>query len=491
LCTVLALLLTATSCGARLTKEQLAAALRSANGSGSGLSSGPAGETGAADTGVTVAGGPAAAGGGGGGATTTTVGPGGATGGGGGGGPAGNRGANRAGTPLAAGVVVSCPPGAPSTDPGVTATTIAMGNVSTLTGPVPGIFLGAVHGAQAFINFINSYGGVCGRKLVLKSADDNLDPGTNGAQVASLSSQVLGFLGSFSVVDQGGVPSMQSSGVPDVGFALSADRFNLPNNFSPQPQPPGWQLGPLNYYKNKFGADVVSHSALFIQNAQTAIAAGLNLKAAAQSLGYQFVVEEDAIEPTQSDFSAEVQQMKSKGVKAVFWAGTAQAMGQMAAQMYSAGLTIPMGVWGANAYDPTFLKLAGPGAEGAILNQNLALYAGEDAGSNPMVALFDQWFHRSFPGSTPDLYAAYGWLSGLLFVLGLNIAGAPTRAGLVKALKTIDNFDGGGMIAPNGPGTKTPPSCFLLIDVKGGKFARDPADPPTGFRCGDGAYFRR
>ena len=51
--------------------------------------------------------------------------------------------------------------------------------------------------------------------------------------------------------------------------------------------------------------------------------------------------------------------------------------------------------------------------------------------------------------------------------------------------------DGGGMIAPNGPGTKTPPSCFLLIDVKGGKFARDPADPPTGFRCGDGAYFRR
>jgi ABC-type branched-subunit amino acid transport system substrate-binding protein len=383
-----------------------------------------------------------------------------------------------------------CPSGAPSTDPGVSPTTITFGNVSTLTGPVPGLFLGAVHGAQAFINYANSQGGVCGRKLALKSVDDNLDPGQNGSQIDALTPQVLGFLGSFSAVDEGGAPSMQKSGVPDVGFALTTDRFNIPNNFSPQPGAGGWPLGALNFYKQKFGPSVIQSSAIFIQNASSAQAQGLAEKAAAESVGYRFSMAETAIEPTQTDFSAEVSTMKSKGVKAIFFAGTQEAMGQMASQMYNDGFSVPLPVWGANAYDPIFPKLAGPGAEGAILNQSLAMYAGEDS-SNAEVAKFAQWFHRSFPGSTPDVFAAFSWLSGMLWVQALNAAGAPTRAAVNKALKGITNFDGNGMVAPDGPGNKTPPTCYLLIDVKGGKFVRDPADPPTGFRCGDGGYFKQ
>jgi ABC-type branched-subunit amino acid transport system substrate-binding protein len=180
--------------------------------------------------------------------------------------------------------------------------------------------------------------------------------------------------------------------------------------------------------------------------------------------------------------------MQQKGVKAVFFVGDPQAMGQMASEMYSAGLKIPLGDWGANAYDPLFLQQAGPGAEGAILTQSLAMYAGEDAGGIPEVALFDQWFHRSFPGATPDIYAAYGWLSGMMFVQAVNAAGAPKRASVISALKAMTTFDGNGFEAPVGPGTKTPPTCYLLIDIKGGKFSRDPADPATKFRCGDGGY---
>jgi ABC-type branched-subunit amino acid transport system substrate-binding protein len=197
------------------------------------------------------------------------------------------------------------------------------------------------------------------------------------------------------------------------------------------------------------------------------------------------------MDPIKSDYSGEVQAMKSKGVKAVFFTGTAQGMGQMAAQMYSQDFHVPLAAWGANAYDPIFLQYGGPGAEGAIFSQNMALYEGEDAANNPAVALFVQWFRRSFPGATPDLYAAYGWLSGLLFVQALNAAKAPTRVALNNALKGITDFTGNGFMAPTGPGTKTPPDCYLLVDVKGGKFVRDPADPPNGFRCGDGGYFRR
>jgi ABC-type branched-subunit amino acid transport system substrate-binding protein len=233
---------------------------------------------------------------------------------------------------------------------------------------------------------------------------------------------------------------------------------------------------------------VITKMALFIQNAGSVTATGLNEKKAAESLGYKFVFSETAIEPTQTDFSNEVNTMQRDGVQGILFVGDAQAMGEMASQMYSAGYKIPLANWGANAYDPLFIQQAGPGAEGAILNQDLALYGGEDAAAVPEVKKFDDWFHRSYPGATPDIFAAYGWLDGIMFAQAVNAAGALSRPAVLKYLQGLSNFDGNGMIATDGPGTKTPPSCYTLIDVKGGKFSRDPANA-SGYRCGDGGYF--
>ena len=54
----------------------------------------------------------------------------------------------------------------------MTADKITLANVSLLTGPVPGLFKGAKDGTQAFFDYQNSLGGVCGRKLVLDPRDD-------------------------------------------------------------------------------------------------------------------------------------------------------------------------------------------------------------------------------------------------------------------------------------------------------------------------------
>jgi hypothetical protein len=71
----------------------------------------------------------------------------------------------------------------------------------------------------------------------------------------------------------------------------------------------------------------------------------------------------------------------------------------------------------------------------------------------------------------------------------LTAAGAkPTRASVMAELKKIDNFDGNGMLAPAGPASKRPPTCFITIKVEGGKFIRN--DPPSGFICNKGEYFR-
>jgi len=122
-----------------------------------------------------------------------------------------------------------------------------------LTWPVPGLFKGAKDVTQAFFNYMNSQGGVCGRKLNLDARDDQFDVNQNKAQYQDAISKDFGFVGSFSVVDQGGSSALAAHpDVPDVAYALSHEHFNLPNNFSPQPLPPGWRLGSLNYFKAKF-----------------------------------------------------------------------------------------------------------------------------------------------------------------------------------------------------------------------------------------------
>jgi hypothetical protein len=160
----------------------------------------------------------------------------------------------------------------------------------------------------------------------------------------------------------------------------------------------------------------------------------------------------------------------------------------MAKAMKQQNFSVPFANWGANAYDPAFVTSdAAPATTGAILDQQLAMYGGED--NIPEVQLFNKWLKQVDPGRKPDIFAAFGWESGRLFVQALTAAGPkPTRAGVTAELKKIDNFDGNGMLAAAGPASKRPSSCFMVINVQNGKFTR--ADPPSGFICNQGDYFR-
>src|SRR5438270_11928811 len=462
------MMLVSAGCGARLSKSQLA---KAAAGGGQTVSAGGLAldEGGAGGDQAATAGGGGAAGGSAGGAAGGTS------------GKAGSAGSQ------AQGAASSCGANGGNSDVGVTNDQITLGNVPLQTGPVPGLFQGAVRGTQAFFAYQNSLGGVCGRKLVLDARDDQFDTNQNKAQYQDLIGKAFGFVGSFSVVDEGGSSVLAAHpDVPDVAYALSHAHFNLPNNFSVQPLPPGWRLGSLNYFKAKFGPDVITHMAYFVEDAQSAKDAIKGEVAAAESVGYKFVYNR-TIEPTEANFSSDVVNMQSAGVKGIFFAGEVGVFVRMAKAMKQQNFSVPFANWGANAYDQAFVTSdAAPAPNGAILDQQLAMYGGED--NLPEVQLFNKWLKQVDPGRKPDIFAAFGWESGRLFVQALTAAGAkPTRAGVVAELKKIDNFDGNGMLAPAGPASKRPPTCFLVINVQNGKFVR--ADPPSGFICNQGDYF--
>ncbi|MCU1374933.1 MAG: hypothetical protein JWO68_2219, partial [Actinomycetia bacterium] len=158
-----------------------------------------------------------------------------------------------AGTPTTAAGAVPAGGNGGATDVGVTANQVTLGNISTLSGPVPGLFQGAVVGAQAIVAYQNAQGGLFGRKFKLDVRDDQFDTGQNRSSTQEQLSKVFAFMGSFSLYDDAAVPQIQASGIPDVTYSLSDARRSMANNFSPQPAlPGGYQTGPFQYLKNKF-----------------------------------------------------------------------------------------------------------------------------------------------------------------------------------------------------------------------------------------------
>ena len=487
-------------CGARLTKAQMAALNGSSNGGagvalGTGSAPGSGAPVGSSSAGAATASGSSAnpgagtvAAGGGSSPSSAAVASSGspiaAT------GPSsGGRATTvtQASNPLAGPGGKVCVSGAPGSGPGVTASTITVGNIATVNGPVPGLFAGARYGAQAVADYINSMGGICGRKLVVDSADDQFDQATDQQEAASMSNSVLAFMGSFSLQDAG-IPA-GAPNVPDIGEALASSRFNSPENFSPQPEAPGYNEGEYLYIKSlPQYAQATQHMAMLVENTPQTAATGAQEQAALEAAGYKFVFVDTTLQPTDPTFNGDVQKMKAAGVQGVIFQATGTIIGQLANAMYAAGMKVVLGNYCPSAYDPAYIQNAGPGTAGTLISQSLALYDGEDAATIPMVATLDQWYSRVDPGQVPDIYAVYSWMSGLMLAQALNETGNVSRSGLIAGLKTLTNFTGDGLAAPSDPVTKSPATCYLFITVQNGKFVRAPQSP-KGFVCNPGVYY--
>lgn len=495
-----AMALLVAGCGARLTQAQMEALDNGSGGSGSSAVGGSS-DSSTGGGGVSAIGGGTVGGSGGstssggtsstgGGSGTSSSGGGGGAGGAGGGGTStgGSSTVTDASNPLAGPGGKVCKSGAPGSGPGVTSSAITVGNIATINGPVPGLFAGARYGAQAVADYINSMGGICGRQVNVDAADDQFDQATDQQEAASMSNNILAFMGSFSLQDEG-IPAGAPS-VPDIGEALSSQRFNGAENYSPQPQAPGYNTGEYEKIKSQSQyAAATQHMAMLIENTPATLTTGEEEEAALQSVGYKFVFVDKNLQPTDPTFDNDVSKMKAAGVQGVIFQATATVIGQLANAMYADGFTVPLGNWCPSAYDPAFIQNAGPGVSGTLLSQSFALYDGEDASAIPMVATLDQWYARVDPGQVPDIYAVYAWESGLMLAQALNEEGSVNRTSLVAGLKTLTNFTGDGLQASANPVTKTPPACYLFIGVSNGKFVRADGDPSTGFICSPSGYY--
>jgi ABC-type branched-subunit amino acid transport system substrate-binding protein len=376
-----------------------------------------------------------------------------------------------------------------ATDAGVTATEIHIGNVSTLSGPVPGLFRGAVIGTQAVIAYQNSLGGIHGRKLVLDVRDDQLDSAQNRAVTHDLIPKVFAFSGSFAVYDDASAAEVGESGIPDVTPALSGDRRRLPNNFNVAPaEEGGVQLAPFNYNKGKVPEEIKSVGTLW-GDVPISKASQMAEEAAGASVGWNFVYSR-GYQPTETDFTADVVRMRQEGVRLVFLAGSEpKTLARIANAMRQQNFDVPIVTMNVG-YDPSLVPLAGAALEGMYTTMAWSMFAGEDTPQVAEVRLMNQWLQKVKPGYAPDLYALLAWSSGRLVFMAMDGVGPHlTRAAVNEALHDSGNFDSNQLLAPADPGKKVPPTCIVITILRHGHFERIDT-PPTGFRCDLGGYFR-
>ena len=121
--------------------------------------------------------------------------------------------------------------------PGVTATSVTVGQVDDLSSPIPGLFKGAEDGTKAYFAYINSQGGVNGRRLILDAQDSTFQGGQVATATGTQIRTDFALVGGFSLLDSAEKPLIDIARVPDVGFSLSPGLSTDPYLYSPLPEP--------------------------------------------------------------------------------------------------------------------------------------------------------------------------------------------------------------------------------------------------------------
>jgi hypothetical protein len=282
--------------------------------------------------------------------------------------------------------------------------------------------------------------------------------------------------------------------MPDVTVAVSPAAANLPNVFSPQPLPGGWEEGPLQYFKKKFPNDTDAVGTI-ISDQPAGLQQWAGEEYALKKVGYKVIYVHQTPE-SQADFTANVIAMKDAGVKLLFLDQlpeiyTSAIFKDLAQQSYH-----PQVILGAGSYSNSLVSDSGGASnvDGAAVNQNASFYLGQDASLIPSVATFIKWVNIASPGFKADIFSFYGWISAELFTDALKKAGAdPSRGSLLKALSKITSFSGENIEIPVNPAAKTVSNCYLLGEIEHGDYQRVDDPPVTssthGYRC-DYAYIK-
>lgn len=374
-----------------------------------------------------------------------------------------------------------------ATATGVTATSITIANIASITGVAPGLTQSAQQATEAFAAYVNSQGGIYGRMLKVEPFDDQNDSGQNYADATQACSNAFALVGSASGFDDGSAQAVASCGIPDMAAEVSttaagdtADIFGAsPGNAH------YWPLGPANYLKSKY-PNAITKAAMIYLNVPATQEQASHEMAAYQSVGFKYVYTA-SVTPTEPNYAPYVLQMQQDGVQYVTEYSDASSAVRLLQAMQQQNFQPQVVDWFAEEYTPSFLSQSQGTSNGDLVLMATAAY--EEASSNPEMQLYLSWLNRVAPGATHDIFGILAWSACEAFLQAAKAVGPDlTRPALISQLEQIHNWTGNGMTPPVDIGDKKPSNCFSYFQISGSSFTRVYPSQPGTYDCNSGLY---
>lgn len=403
-------------------------------------------------------------------------------------------------TPTAAAAM--CKGGA--TDAGVTAKTVKIGMIASLTGPLPGQFNSAVEAVDSHVRMINDAGGICGRKFELIIKDDNGNAATNQAVATRLATEdkVFAFVGSVSAPDDSGIARVSKKyKIPDIGFPLTWERTESPYTYGVPGQVMRKHISThtsgTHYLGKKFG---IKQAAFFwLKESEISILTAWAFESAMQKSTESPVkiCHEQPAGVLDNNLTNYVVAMQghcpaSDGPLAVYSIMENNANVKLAIAMQEQGVKPAVFGLTFSSYLPSFIEQGGSAAEGTYLAMPQLPFERLERpqkewtpGSYELKRYLDT-LKRYYPRpSTLGSFGGPGWGMASLFFEGVRACGANlTRACFFKSLNSMGPFAANGLLSPVTPKTKNIFSAQLLVQVRNGRFVEvepyDKSGPPGG-----------
>ena len=372
-------------------------------------------------------------------------------------------------------------------DHSLTRTPIKIGNVVDLTGPIPGLFKGAREATEAYVEKINSSGGLNGHPVQLVTGDSQTT--CNGATAAwgSVMPQVEAMVGSISGLDSCAAKAINANPkTPAIFQILNPVLSGIPNAFSPSPRPLGQSVGPYKYISAQ-NPGAIKHIG-YIANKVTEFSY-IQLIGGMKAIGGEVAYTRTTDVTKQTDFTSDIIKMRSAGVQWLTLDGLPIDVINRILNNAKQQNWHPKVITAAPAYDGNFLKIADPAAiEGVYLPLATAMFLGEDRATAKGVDEYLTWLGKVHPDAKPDLFGAYAWGAAELWYQAWQAAGGTKSPDDVRfALGTITKYDAKGLLAESSPTSRTPATCWLVSRIKNDKYEREePKD--KGFSCEGAEY---
>ena len=374
-----------------------------------------------------------------------------------------------------------------ATDTGVTANSITIANIASITGVAPGLTQSAQQATEAFAAYANSQGGLYGRQLKVQPFDDQNDSGQNYADAEQACSSAFALVGSASGFDDGGAQAVGSCGIPNLAAELSTTAAgNTANAFGASPgNAHYWPLGPAEYLKSTYPSAITKAAMIYLNVPATQQQASHEM-AAYRSVGFNYVYTA-SVTPTEPNYAPYVLQMQQKGVQYVTEYSDASSAVRLLQAMQQQNFHPQVVDWFSEEYSPSFLSQTQGMSDGDLVLMATSAY--EEAQGNPEMQLYLSWLNRVAPGATHDIFGILAWSACEAFWQAAKAAGAHlTRRGLIQQIQQITNWTGNGMTPPVDIGGKRPSNCFDYFKISGSNFTRAYPGQPNGYSCSGGLY---